>query len=227
MEAPSFNPCQSYNGTFRHTPGGGLQHALTLIELLVVIAILAILAALLLPALGGAKAAAKRTQCVNNHRHLAIIWTLYAGENNDLLAAVGQNDPPSTKSRLWIQGAFVYPEANTNSAYLLDPKYALFADYLHTIQTYVCPADPNTVTVFGKAYPKLRSYALNAYLGWAGHWDDRLATDYRVFKKQSQLVPSMNASMFLFTDVHPKSICWPLRSANEAGCIFAFSRQFT
>jgi prepilin-type N-terminal cleavage/methylation domain-containing protein/prepilin-type processing-associated H-X9-DG protein len=181
----------------------------TLLELLVVIATIAILAALLLPALGRAKAAAKRVQCLNNHKQLATVWTMYAGDNSDWLAAVGQNDPPSTKRRLWIQGAFVYPEANTNTAYLLDPKFALFADYLHTIQLYICPADPSTVSVNGRTYPKLRSYALNAYLGWAGHWDERLATNYTVFKKQSQLAPSLNSRVFLFTDVQPKSICWP------------------
>ena len=212
-----------------------MRDAFTLIELLVVIAIIAILAALLLPSLSRAKATAKRVSCINNQKQLAEVWTMYAGDNHDLLASVGQNDPPSTRHRLWIQGAFVYPEANTNSAYLLDPKYALFAEYLHSFQVYVCPADPGTIEFAGKPFPRLRSYSMNAYLGWIGHWDNRLEVNYTVFEKQSQI--TRNAGVFIFTDVHPKSICWPYfgvqmrddvfllfpSSSHNAGAVMSFA----
>ncbi len=59
--------------------------AFTLIELLVVIAVSAILAALLLPALAGARRRAEGAVCTNNQRQLLLAWTLYADDNHQVL----------------------------------------------------------------------------------------------------------------------------------------------
>jgi prepilin-type N-terminal cleavage/methylation domain-containing protein/prepilin-type processing-associated H-X9-DG protein len=183
-------------------------HGFTLIELLVVIAIIAILASLLLPGLARAKGSAKRIQCINNEKQMATVWMLYSSDNNDWLVSNGKNDPPTTQFPLWVQGAFYNPIDNTNYAYIIDPRYALFGNYLKTTKVYQCPTDRQLVKLGTRFYPRLRSYSLNAYVG-TGTWDTRLSTMFRVFKKHGDMAAAIPAGILTFVDVNPDSICWP------------------
>ena len=60
----------------------------TLIELLIVIAIIAILSAMLLPALGRARATAQGISCLNNLKQQSIYEINYQNDYNDWISCL-------------------------------------------------------------------------------------------------------------------------------------------
>ncbi|MBQ7208528.1 MAG: type II secretion system protein [Lentisphaeria bacterium] len=74
-----------------------MKRRFTLIELLVVIAIIAILAGMIMPALGHARAAGQRTNCLNNKKQLVTSMLMYSQGNDGIMvfqSSIGTNPKP-------------------------------------------------------------------------------------------------------------------------------------
>src|SRR5579864_5876391 len=79
------------------------RRAFTLIELLVVVAIIAVLVALLLPALSGAKAKARRTVCSSNLKQINLGVRIYSDEFNDMAPRLTNGAPVWFRYRELLQ----------------------------------------------------------------------------------------------------------------------------
>ena len=88
------------------------QKHFTLVELLVVIGIIGILAGMIIPAVGMARAAGRRTECVSNQGQLMKLLTITMNANDNYLVS-GEGFGSSNEKASWTR--YLYDKGKLNS----------------------------------------------------------------------------------------------------------------
>jgi prepilin-type N-terminal cleavage/methylation domain-containing protein/prepilin-type processing-associated H-X9-DG protein len=194
---------------------GSRRAGFTLIELLVVIAIIAVLAALLLPALAGAKAKAGTATCLNNLRQLQLACMVYTDDANDRLPYnLGENEiQPLEKQQIYINWSTpvmdweLNPD-NTNYVLLTEGGIGPYTG--HTPRIYKCPNDNyvNDVQAMAGWRSRVRSVSMNAMVGDAGAFSQSGVNvnnpGYKQFFKVTQV--ARPSQIFTFIEEHPNTL---------------------
>lgn len=193
----------------------------TLLELLVLLVMVAISAFIAAPGFTRVKSNGKAVQCLDNHRHLALAWQMYA--HDDLDQAINNFSVSGTMQTISI-GQFLNWANNimdwsTNDQWgNFNPtnlQTGLFAPYTAgKVGLYKCPADNylSAAQLAAGHIARTRSVSMNGFFGpydtlGPSTWEtgrNTFFSSYRQWLKVSRVAQPGNT--FVFLDEHPDSM---------------------
>ncbi len=164
-----------------------LPRAFTLVELLVVIAIIGVLVALLLPAVQSAREAARRSQCLNNTKQVALAMLMYEsanghvpfGQNKDLAIISNANK----KKQNWFQELLPHVEEGALRK-IFDEHLAAGGESWWTpqrwqaIPLFMCPSDPANPKQVTGGWSQSPGGDLDNSQGWHGNYVACAGSDF-------------------------------------------------
>ena len=168
---------------------GVTPEAFTLVELLVVIAVIAILAAMLLPALGRAKAKGQATACLSNLRQMQFAWHAYTDDNNDVMPLNWIFNTGKGYIRN-LPGSWVLGNSSVDLDLTNITSGTLFT-YAGSVGIYRCPGDRAMVQLVrgGKA-PVIRTYGTQWALNPKGYYYNGPPPPPRIVVRKLSAIPA-------------------------------------
>lgn len=180
-----------------------------------------ILAAVALPAIGSSRNRSNQEVCSDNLRALMRATQLYAEDHRDEFpmvthggdAQAGQpiNYANRSSNRPWVTGWLDWntSPANTNTAFLVDSRYAVLGGYTRDPRLYKCPSDtllsgPQRARGWTS---RSRSYSANGVIGRGNKApSDGLFNAEKFFYRFSDVDRPSPSQLYVFIEEHPDSI---------------------
>jgi len=161
-----------------------------------------------------AKVKAKSIICLNNSKQLVLAWKIYADDNK---GAFVKNDYITGSANGFTFGIMDYNGGNpagadTNTLYLVSPKYSGLAAYTINAGIFKCPADMSKQ--FGSAgLARVRSVSMNQAVGPGNDGTAKgqgvhlpQSSGWQVYIKESQIINPSPSQLWVTTDEHPDLI---------------------
>lgn len=204
--------------------------AFTRADLTGLIAGIALVGMLGFPAIGSTRSKSQQEVCADNLQALMRATRLYAEDHRDefpmvthggdALAGSVINFVNRNSSRPWATGwqTWSTSEHNTNTAFLVDSRYAVLADYTRDARLYKCPADTllhptqKDLGWLGRA----RTYSANIAVGRGNkHQFDGLVGAEKLFIRFSDIDRPSPSQLFVFIEENPDSMNDPALSNSQ------------